>query len=255
MLSNAQIAVYQAPENLLANRVIMITGAGDGIGKVAALNCAQHGATVILAGRTVAKLEQVYDTIIASGNPEPAIYPIDLEGANSEDYDALCGHIAEQFGRLDGLLHNAGILGQRTPLSNYRTDVWDKVMQVNVTAGFQMTQALMPVLEKSDNASVIFTSSGVGRVGRSFWGAYAVSKFAVEGMVQVWASELEGLGSVRINAINPGATRTSMRMQAFPAEDPTTLTTAEQIMPTYLYLLGADSTAVNGQSIDAQPHR
>jgi len=255
MLSDAQIAVYQAPENLLADRVIMITGAGDGIGKVAALHCAQHGATVILAGRTVAKLEQVYDTIVAKGGPEPVIYPIDLEGASSEDYDALCGHIEEQFGRLDGLLHNAGILGQRTPLSNYRTDVWDKVMQVNVTAGFQMTQALMPVLEKSDNASVIFTSSGVGRVGRSFWGAYAVSKFAVEGMVQVWASELEGLGSVRINAINPGATRTSMRMQAFPAEDPTTLTTAEQIMPTYLYLLGADSKAVNGQSSDAQPHR
>ena len=166
MLSDAQIAVYQAPENLLADRVIMITGAGDGIGKVAALHCAQHGATVILAGRTVAKLEQVYDTIVAKGGPEPVIYPIDLEGASSEDYDALCGHIEEQFGRLDGLLHNAGILGQRTPLSNYRTDVWDKVMQVNVTAGFQMTQALMPVLEKSDNASVIFTSSGVGRVGR-----------------------------------------------------------------------------------------
>ena len=164
MLSDAQIAVYPAPENLLADRVIMITGAGDGIGKVAALHCAQHGATVILAGRTVAKLEQVYDTIVAKGGPEPVIYPIDLEGASSEDYDALCGHIEEQFGRLDGLLHNAGILGQRTPLSNYRTDVWDKVMQVNVTAGFQMTQALMPVLEKSDNASVIFTSSGVGRV-------------------------------------------------------------------------------------------
>ena len=255
MLSEARIAAYQAPENLLAERVIMITGAGDGIGKTAALSCAQHGATVILAGRTVAKLEQVYDAIIASGGAEPVIYPIDLEGARSDDYDQLCSHIDEQFGRLDGLLHNAGILGQRTPLNNYRSDVWEKVMQVNVTAGFLMTQALMPVFEKSDSASVVLTSSSVGRTGRSFWGAYAVSKFAVEGMVQVWAEELEGLGSVRINAINPGATRTNMRMQAFPAEDPGTLKTAEEIMPSYLYLLGADSANVNGQSIDAQPHR
>jgi NAD(P)-dependent dehydrogenase (short-subunit alcohol dehydrogenase family) len=255
MLSNAEIAAYQAPETLLAGRVILVTGAGDGIGKTAALHCAKHGATVILAGRTVAKLEQVYDSIVAEGGVEPVIYPIDLEGASSDDYNILSNQLEEQFGRLDGLLHNAGILGQRTPMSNYRTDVWDKVMQVNVTAAFQMTQALMPVLEKSDSASVVFTTSSVGRVGRSFWGAYAVSMFAVEGVVQVWASELEGLGSVRVNAINPGATGTSMRMQAFPAENPGSVTSPEQIMPTYLYLLGADSAALNGQSIDAQPHR
>jgi NAD(P)-dependent dehydrogenase (short-subunit alcohol dehydrogenase family) len=255
MLSATQIAEYQPDSNLLAERIILITGAGDGIGKAAALTCAAHGATVILAGRTVAKLEQVYDQILETNGPEAIIYPIDLEGASSENYDELCVNIAEQFGHLDGLLHNAGILGQRTPLSNYRQDVWDKVMKVNVTAQFQMTQALMPVLEKSADASVIFTTSGVGRVGRSFWGAYAVSKFAVEGMVQVWASELEGLGSVRVNAINPGATSTGMRAQAFPAENPGSLKSAAEIMPAYLYLLGSDSKAVNGQSVDAQPHR
>jgi NAD(P)-dependent dehydrogenase (short-subunit alcohol dehydrogenase family) len=255
MLTATQIAEYQPDSNLLAERIILITGAGDGIGKAAALTCAAHGASVILAGRTVAKLEQVYDQILEAGGPEPIIYPIDLEGATSENYDELCVNIAEQFGHLDGLLHNAGILGQRTPLSNYRQDVWDKVMKVNVTAQFQMTQALMPVLEKSADASVIFTTSGVGRVGRSFWGAYAASKFAVEGMVQVWASELEGLGSVRVNAINPGATSTGMRAQAFPAENPGSLKSAAEIMPAYLYLLGSDSKAVNGQSVDAQPHR
>ena len=121
MLSNAEIAAYQAPETLLADRVILITGAGDGIGKTAALHCAKHGATVILAGRTVAKLEQVYDSIVASGGPEPVIYPIDLEGASSDDYNILSNQLDEQFGRLDGLLHNAGILGQRTPMSNYRS--------------------------------------------------------------------------------------------------------------------------------------
>jgi NAD(P)-dependent dehydrogenase (short-subunit alcohol dehydrogenase family) len=252
VLTPDQIISYQASPELLQDRIILITGAGDGIGKAAALACADAGAKVILAGRTVAKLEQVYDKIVAANGAEPVIYPVDLEGATAEDYDELAVNLDQQFGRLDGLLLNAGILGQRTPLSNYRQDVWDRVIKVNVTAQFQMTQALMPVLEKSADASVIFTSSGVGRVGRAFWGAYAVSKFAVEGMVQTWAAELEGIGSVRINGINPGATGTNMRAQAFPAENPTELKTADEIMPAYLYLLGPDSVGVNGQSINAQ---
>lgn len=252
MLSAEQIINYQAPSNCLKDRIIFITGAGDGIGKAAALACAQAGASIILAGRTVAKLEQVYDQIIDAGLAEPTIYPINLEGAVADDYDALAVNLDKQFGRLDGLLHNAGILGQRTPLSHYRQDVWDKVLQVNLTAPFQMTQSLMPILEKSGDASVVFTSSGVGRTSRAFWGAYAVSKFAVEGMVQTWAAELDGLGSVRVNAINPGATATDMRAQAFPAEDPTELRSPAAIMPAYLYLLGPDSKRVNGQSINAQ---
>ena len=252
MLSAEQIINYRAPSNCLKDRIIFITGAGDGIGKAAALACAQAGASIILAGRTVAKLEQVYDQIIDAGLAKPTIYPINLEGAVADDYDALSVNLDEQFGRLDGLLHNAGILGQRTPLNHYRQDVWDKVLQVNLTAPFQMTQALMPILEKSDDASVVFTSSGVGRTSRAFWGAYAVSKFAIEGMVQTWAAELDGLGSVRVNAINPGATATDMRAQAFPAEDPMELRSPAAIMPAYLYLLGPDSKRVNGQSINAQ---
>jgi NAD(P)-dependent dehydrogenase (short-subunit alcohol dehydrogenase family) len=252
LLSAEQIINYQASSDCLKDRIIFITGAGDGIGKAAALACAQAGATVILAGRTVAKLEEVYDQISDAGLAEPNIYPINFEGAIADDYDVLAVTLDQQFGRLDGLLHNAGILGQRTPLSHYRQDVWDKVLQVNLTAPFQMTQALMPVLEKSDDASVVFTSSGVGRTSRAFWGAYAVSKFAIEGMVQTWAAELDGLGSVRVNAINPGATATDMRAQAFPAEDPTRLKSAEAIMPMYLYLLGPDSKTINGQSINAQ---
>lgn len=252
MLSLEQIIAYQASPNLLQDRIILITGAGDGIGKAAAISCAALGAKVILAGRTLAKLEQVFDQIVAAGGAEPVIYPVDLEGASTEDYDELALNLDQQFGRLDGLLQNAAILGQRTPLSNYRQDVWDRVMQVNVTAQFKMTQALMPVLEKSADASILFTTSSVGRQGRAFWGAYAVSKFATEGMMQTWAAELEGLGSIRVNAVNPGATRTQMRAQAFPAENPDSLKTAEDIMPAYLYLLGPDSASVNGQSIDAQ---
>ena len=252
MYSANDIVNYQPSKNHLKDRVILITGAGDGIGKAAAIACAKAGATVILAGRTPAKLDAVYNLIMTLECPKPCIFAIDLEGASHDDYVNLAASIDEQFGRLDGLLHNAGILGQRTPLSNYSSELWNKVMQVNLTAQFQMTQCLMAVLEKSADASVLFTTSGVGRVGRAFWGAYAVSKFAIEGMVQTWASEIEDLGSVRINAINPGATRTNMRAQAFPAENPYDLASTEDIMPAYLYLLGPDSEDINGQSIEAQ---
>ena len=251
-MSAQEIAHYQASKNILKDRVILVTGAGDGIGKAAAIAYAQAGATLILAGRTVEKLEKVYDQIIANGGIEPLIYPVDLEGATEDDFNELANQCDQQFGRLDGLLLNAGILGQRTPLSSYRHDVWTKVLQVNVTSQHLMTKALMPILEASDNASVIFTTSGVGRVGRAFWGAYAVSKFAVEGLVQTWASENENLNSVRMNCINPGATSTQMRATAFPAENPESIASPEDIMPAYLYLMGPDSNELNGQSIDAQ---
>lgn len=252
MLSAQEIVNYQASANSLKDRIILVTGAGDGIGKAAAIAYAQAGATLILAGRTVEKLEQVYDQIIAGGGIEPIIYPVDFEGATEDDFNELANQCDHQFGRLDGLLLNAGILGQRTPLSNYREDVWTKVIQVNVTSQHLIAKALMPILEASDNASVIFTTSGVGRVGRAYWGAYAVSKFAVEGMVQTWAAETEGLNFVRINCINPGATSTHMRATAFPAENPESIASPEEIMPAYLYLMSSESIDVNGQSIDAQ---
>ena len=251
-MSAQELACYQAEQNSLNDRIIMVTGAGSGIGKTAAVTYAAAGATVILAGRTVEKLELVYDQIIQAGGKEPLIYPVDFEGATEDDFNELANQIDQQFGRLDGLLLNAGILGQRTPLSKYRQDVWDKVLKVNVSSQHLLTKALMPILEASENASVIFTTSGVGRVGRAFWGAYAASKFAIEGMAQVWAAENEGLNSVRINCINPGATSTQMRATAFPAENPESIASPADIMPAYLYLMGPDSKGINGQSIDAQ---
>ncbi|MEH6467421.1 MAG: YciK family oxidoreductase [Porticoccus sp.] len=243
---------YSAPQDLLTGKVIAVTGAGDGIGAVAAKTFASFGATIILMGRTVPKLEKVYDEIESAGGPQPAIYPVCLEGASEKDYEDMHDRLEETFGKLDGLLHNAGQLGQRTPIANYKLSTWQKVMQVNVTAEFMMTKALLPLLEKSDSASIIFTTSGVGRVGKPFWGAYAISKFATEGMSQVLANELEGISNIRVNCINPGATRTRMRATAFPAEDPSTVKTPEDIMPLYLYLMGKDSEGVTGQSIDAQ---
>ncbi|MCC5883658.1 MAG: YciK family oxidoreductase [Halomonas sp.] len=244
---------YEAPADLLRDRIILVTGAGDGIGRAAALTYARHGATVILLGRTIAKLEKVYDEIEAVGGPQPAIFPLNFEGATLKDYHDMAETLDKEFGRLDGILHNAGLLGRITPFEQYNPELWEQVMQVNINGPIWMTQALLPLLQASSDASVVFTSSSVGRKGRAFWGAYAVSKFATEGFMEVLADEVEYLGTLRVNSLNPGATRTKMRANAYPGEDPETLRTPEEIMPTYLWLMGPDSKGCNGQRFDAQP--
>ncbi|MGR2736971.1 YciK family oxidoreductase [Billgrantia sp. Q4P2] len=244
---------YVAPADLLRDRIILVTGAGDGIGRAAALAFARHGATVVLLGRTIAKLEKVYDEIEAAGGPQPAIFPLNFEGATHKDYHDMAETLDKEFGRLDGILHNAGLLGRITPFEQYNPALWDQVMQVNINGPIWMTQALLPLLQASPDASVVFTSSSVGRKGRAFWGAYAVSKFATEGFMEVLADEIEHLGTLRVNSLNPGATRTAMRANAYPGEDPETLRTPEEIMPTYLWLMGPESRGCNGERFDAQP--
>lgn len=245
---------YQAPLTLLKDKVILVTGAGDGIGKVIAQTYAEHGATVLLLGRTTSKLEAVYDSILAAGNPEPAILPVNLEGAVETDYHKIAEVIDREFGRLDGLVLNASLLGSLTPVEQYEAEVWQKVMQVNVHASFLLVKTMIPLLRAAETPSVIFTSSSVGRKGRAFWGAYAVSKFATEGMAQVLADEHDAQDDfIKFNVINPGATRTNMRASAYPAENPMSIKAPQEIMPLYLYLMGADSKGVTGQSLDAQP--
>jgi NAD(P)-dependent dehydrogenase (short-subunit alcohol dehydrogenase family) len=242
---------YQPRPDLLKDKVILITGAGDGIGRAAAISYALHGATVVLHGRTLNKLEVIYDEIESLGAPQPAILPLQLSTSTPHDYERLVDKLDQQFGRLDGILHNAGILGDRVELAHYPEEVWDDVMAVNLRAPFILTQYLLPLLEKSENASVVFASSGVGREARAKWGAYSVSKIAIEAVSQIFAKE-NVYPNIRFNCINPGATRTAMRAKAYPDEDPLTLATPEQIMPSYLYLMGEDSLGLNGQSIDAQ---
>lgn len=243
---------YEAPPGLLADRVILVTGAGDGIGRAAAKALAAHGATVVLAGRTLAKLEKVYDEIEANGDPQPALVPVDFSIAGPEEYRQLADTIENEFGHLDGILHNAGVLGDITPLEMYDPDTWDTVMKVNLRAPLLLTQALLPLLKQSPDASIVFTTSSVGRRARAFWGAYAVSKCGIEGLSRMLADELMNTSNIRVNCINPGATRTTMRASAYPGEDPASVKLPDDIMPLYLYLMGPDSLGVTGQSLDAQ---
>lgn len=243
---------YDYPEDLLRGRVILITGATAGIGRVLAVHAAAHGAQIILHGRDVKKLEELYDEIEAlDGAPRPSIAVMDLATADDNAYCTLAESLAEEFGRLDGLVNNAGVLGERFSIEQYDAGMWQQVMHVNVTAAFALTQVCLPLLHQSDDASIIFTSSGVGREGKPFWGAYAVSKFATEGLSQVLASEQEH-GNLRVNCINPGPVRTEMRRAAYPAEDRDVLKGPAEILPTYMYLLGPDSKGVTGKSLDAQ---
>ena len=243
---------YTYPGDILRDRIILITGASDGIGKALALHAASLGAQVILHGRSVPKLEKLYDTIEdIEGAPRPSIAVMDLESANAESYTTLAQSIEAEFGRLDGLVLNASILGERYSIEQYDAVLWQKVMHVNVTSIFAMTQVFLPLLQESADPSVIFTSSGVGRTGRAHWGAYAVSKFATEGFSQVLADEHRH-GKLRSNCINPGATRTSMRLAAFPAEDRNALKRPEEILAPYIFLLGPDSKGITGESFDAQ---
>ncbi len=251
MLSTNARTYVAAPDEL-RDRVILVTGAGDGIGRAAALACASHGATVILLGRTQPKLEAVYDDIVAGGGPQPAISVLDLARAQGPDYFQLTEQIEGTWGRLDGLLHNAGMLGQRAPIEHYDIGIWHQVMHLNLNVPFILTQVLMPVLRKSPDASVVFTSSGVGRQGRAFWGAYAVSKFGIEGLSQTLADELKTEGRIRANCINPGGTRTRMRAAAYPGEDPLSRPEPATLMAPYLWLLGPASRGTTGESLDCQ---
>lgn len=243
---------YNPSPDLLKERVILVTGAGDGIGRAAAKSFAAHGATVVLLGRTLRKLEAVYDEIESAGQPQPAIYPMNLEGATPKDYEDMTATLEQEFGHLDGLLHNAAILGALAPIAQYDVETWYKVMQVNLNAPFLLTRACLPLLLKSEDASVVFTSDRVGRQGRAYWGAYGVSKFGVEGMMQILADELENRPNIRVNSLAPGPLRTTLRARAYPAESPERLPLPESVMPLYLYLMGADSRGTTGQSFDAQ---
>ncbi|MDH3508279.1 MAG: YciK family oxidoreductase [Gammaproteobacteria bacterium] len=242
---------YAPSADRLAGRIILVTGATAGIGHAVAADLIRSGATVILHGRNDRKLEKTYEALKSLG-PEPSCAALDLERAQGEDYQRLVDSIESRYGRLDGVLHNAALLGDRSPIEHYDIALWQRIIHINLNSTFVLTRCLLPLLKEAEDASIVFTTSTVGHIGKAYWGAYAVSKFGVEGLAQVLADELERT-SIRVNTINPGATRTSMRRRAYPAEDVNSLTPPEAITAPYLYLLGPDSRGVRGRYVECQP--
>jgi len=254
-LNNTLLHSYSAPEELLKDRVILVTGAGGAIGGAAALSYAKHGATVILLGRSEQTLNETYDIIVNAGYSKPMLCPLNLENATPGNYQALADSIEKEFGRLDGILHAAAMLGSLTPLEHYDLALWSRVMQINLNAPFLITRTCLNLLKAADNASVIFSAAGVGLKGEAYWGAYGIAHAAVENMAEIFADELETNTSIRINNLDPGLVRSRLRALAFPGEDPNTLTTATEIMPAYLYLMGDSSIGITGERLLAQPHK
>jgi NAD(P)-dependent dehydrogenase (short-subunit alcohol dehydrogenase family) len=243
---------HRAAGDELRDRVIAITGAGDGIGRAVALAAAAHGAEVVLIGRTVRRLEATHADIEAGGG-RASVAPLDLERALAGDYDQLAAAITERYARLDGLLHNAALLGALAPIEHYDVPTWVRVMHVNVTAAMALTQVLLPLLRAAPDPTVVFTTSGVTQRPAPYWGAYVASKHAVEGLAATLAAELGGgAPPVRVNVIDPGATRTRMRRQAYPAEDQQRLTPPEALAGCYLWLLGPASRGITGRRLRCQ---
>ncbi|MBZ0091933.1 MAG: YciK family oxidoreductase [Sulfuricellaceae bacterium] len=241
---------YQAPHNLLDNKVILITGAGQGIGRTAALTFASHGATTILLGRTTSKLETVYDEIEAAGYPQAAIFPMDFLKAGETEFKSLAEAIYEQLGRLDGILHNAAYLQGPSPLENESMDLWTKTLRANLSAPFALTKCCLPLLKVAPDASVIMTSDDHGHNPTAYWGAFSVAKCGIERLVKIWAQETEHLPNLRFNAIIPGPVQSPQRLRTHPGEKRDSQPTAESLMPAYLYLMGGDSHGTSGEIFD-----
>jgi NAD(P)-dependent dehydrogenase (short-subunit alcohol dehydrogenase family) len=252
MQASIDLSIYSPAPNLLQDRVVLVTGASDGIGKAVAQAAAAHGARVILHGRNVRKLEAVYDSIVAAKQARPSILPLDFEKAGAEEYEKLAAALDQEFGRLDALLHNAGMLGERAPIEHHDVAKWMRTLHVNVNAPFILTRYCLPLLKRSADPSIVFTSSGVVPRPRAYWGAYLVSKWASDGLMHMLSDELENRPAVRVNGINPGKVRTNMRLQAYPGEDPETLPMPDSIVRPYLFLLGPDSRGVTGRTFDCQ---
>jgi len=242
-----KIQKFKLSKNSLKEKVIIVTGAGSGIGRALSFELAKNNADLILLSRDQEKLNSLQDDIKEKFGIEPLTVEFDFFKAKERDYNFLVENLVENYTKIDGLVHVAGILGYLSPFSSTSFSQLETVMKINFESNFLLTKALMPLLENSDCPSVIFTSSGVGRIGRAFWTSYSISKFAVEGLMQVLADEYKG--RVKFNTFNPGPTRTKMRAQAFPAEDPLTLKSPQDVAECYLWLLSKECKET-GKSYD-----
>jgi NAD(P)-dependent dehydrogenase (short-subunit alcohol dehydrogenase family) len=248
-MSNPIPSDYAPPAQLLSGRRILITGAGDGLGRAAALGCAVHGATVILLGKTVKKLEAVYDDIERAGGPQAAIYPMHLAGAGWKDYADLAETVEREVGGLDGLLHCAAHFKAFSPMVDIEPKDWVEGLQINLTAAYALTRNLLPLLQAADDASVVFVSDRHGREARAYDGIYGIAKAAVEQMMRIWAAELNADSALRINSLNPGPMRSGVRLRGYPGERAESVPLPDNVVPKLLWLLGPDSRGINGRAL------
>ncbi|WP_428087375.1 YciK family oxidoreductase [Candidatus Thioglobus sp.] len=239
---------YPITQGELEGRVVLVTGANRGFGRAMTLDLAKAGASVIMLGRDLGSLETTYDEVVDAGFKEPILYPLDLEGATPEHYQQLQADVLDSFGKLDGLIHNAGIIGTMMPIEQYDLKLWYSTMQINVNAPFMLTQCLIPALNKSADGRILFLSSSVGRDARAYWGAYGVSKFAIEGLSKTLSEELEKT-NIKTNTLDPGRIRTKMRQIAYPAENVENNPTPESLAPAIVYLMSEKSKPLNGEQL------
>jgi NAD(P)-dependent dehydrogenase (short-subunit alcohol dehydrogenase family) len=240
------LSEYRASSDLLRDRVILVTGAGDGIGRAVSKAYAAHGASVILLGKTVKKLEAVYDEIEQAGHPQPAIYPMDLRGATEKDYDELSSNVEREFGGLDGLLNNAGWVGVLTPFKFYDAQLWAEVLTVNLHAPFLLTRACLGLLEQANDPAIVFSTH---ECRRAYWGAYGIAKAGQAAMLQILADEYDGERPIRVNGVDTGPVRTPLRRLHYPGEDPNQHPAPEEVTLPYLYFMGPDSRGVTGKNV------
>ena len=238
---------YLAPGDLLADRVVLVTGSTRGLGRAVALACARHGATVVLNGRDLPFLNEIYDEITASGLPDPAILPMDLNTAGWREFEHMANVIDKQLGRLDGIAHCASHLEKLSSLESQRIDEWQHMLRVNVIAPFALNQACARLMRDSPDASLVFTSETHASAPGAFWGGYAVSKAALETLARIQADEWSSHADLRANIVIPGPIASPLRSRTHPGEIRETLPGPAEVTPLYLYLLGRDSRNVNGQ--------
>jgi NAD(P)-dependent dehydrogenase (short-subunit alcohol dehydrogenase family) len=238
------------PSVSLAGRVVVITGASGGLGRALSLACAAHGATVVLHGRVVRKLEAIYDEIVAAGHPEPSILPLDLASARAEDFANVASALQAQTGRVDALIHTAVMLGTLAPIEHQAFDEWLSTLRVDLLAPFGLTRALLPLLRAALDASVVFTLDTRGQEPKAYWGAYAVAKAGLSALLAILADEWENVPNLRINGVVPGPMRSPLRAQTHPGDDVTRLPPPEAFAPLYLYLLDGQPKNESGGVID-----
>lgn len=236
----------------LDNQVILITGAGGGLGSTAALALAKQGAELILLDKSIPKLEKVYDAIVANGGPEPVMYPFDLAGATEAQYQEMADAIEQRYGSLQGLLHSAAEFSAFTPIAIHKTQDWGHALNVNLNAAFLLSRVLLPLMQKSQHASIVFTSDSSARRAQAYSGAFGVSKIALEGFAKILAEELEAGQKIRVNTLIPGPVDSPLRKKAYPAEDKSKLPTMSSLDAIYCYLFDAASIGTSGQIFDAQ---